>query len=106
DGDGFASLLECDDADASVHPGAIEVADGLDQDCDGLVDEGTAAADDDGDGLSEDQGDCDDADPKVHPGAPEIADGVDDDCDGLVDEATDVSDDDGDGVSELGGDCD
>jgi arylsulfatase A-like enzyme len=39
DGDGFAAVLgggDCDDAEAGVHPGAVDVAgNGLDEDCDG-----------------------------------------------------------------------
>ena len=75
---------DCDDDDPSIHPGAPEVADGVDQDCDGLVDEGTEAFDDDGDGATELEGDCDDGDPNHHPGADELCEGdvVDLDCDG------------------------
>lgn len=38
DEDGFDSDVDCDDLDASVNPGATEVFDGVDQDCDGVVD--------------------------------------------------------------------
>lgn len=59
---------------------------GVDEDCDGLVDEGTVAYDDDGDGLAELEGDCDDTDPGVRPGRDELPDCRDQDCDGEVDE--------------------
>ena len=62
--------------------------------------------DDDGDGLSEADGDCDDDDPAVSPDATEVANGADDDCDGEVDEDTEAWDADGDGVSPADGDCD
>jgi hypothetical protein len=109
DGDGFSATfaggLDCDDSDFGTYPGAPESADGVDQDCDGDVDEATAWADDDGDGITEAGGDCDDADSGVWPGASETPDGVDEDCDGVVDEGTTAYDDDGDGASEAAGDC-
>lgn len=40
DGDGFARGEDCDDGDSQVHPGATERCDGVDDDCDGMVDEG------------------------------------------------------------------
>src|SRR5262245_29849300 len=56
DGDGYAaprcagpSPADCDDRDPAAHPGAAEELDGADDDCDGEVDEGTAAWDADGD---------------------------------------------------------
>src|SRR5262249_5623766 len=44
DGDGFSECAgDCNDANAAIHPGAAEVCDGVDNDCDGIVD-GQAAA--------------------------------------------------------------
>ena len=108
DGDGVTLCGgDCDDGDADAFPGAEEVCDdGVDNDCDGVVDEGS---DDDGDGYTtcgEGELDCDDTDPAIHPGADEIcADGIDQDCDGLDDECysdDDVGDDD---TSEPEGGC-
>ena len=120
DGDGYSEDQgDCDDADPSVHPGADEIDDGIDHDCDGM---NTPAQEDsptptsspepgggddrDGDGYAEEEGDCDDADPSRNPGAHEVGDGIDQDCDGTVDEGTEVYDDDGDGYTEEEGDCD
>ncbi|MDP2315774.1 MAG: MopE-related protein [Pseudomonadota bacterium] len=117
DGDGYDSYVfggtDCDDAHATVRPGAVEACDTPeDDDCDGLTDvEGaggcvTWAYDADGDGTGTDAtqcwcepqeatgfdapvgGDCDDADADVYPGATERCDveGTDEDCDGLADD--------------------
>jgi hypothetical protein len=109
DGDGVEARQvgggDCDDLDAAIGPGRTERADGRDQDCDGLVDEGTDDFDDDRDGITERGGDCDDTRAAVSPARTERADGVDEDCDGLVDEGTVAFDDDGDGYAEAQGDC-
>ncbi len=105
-----ADATDCDDSEASTHPGADEYCDGHDDDCDGDVDEDSAVdastwyADADGDGYGDpldtvhacaapsgyiaDGSDCDDGAASVHPGADEYCDGVDTDCDGDIDEDT------------------
>ncbi len=100
------NCTDIDDEHASVFPGAPEAPDGLDNDGDGIVDEGTEYFDDDGDGYNDLEGDCDDGNANVHPDAVEIDDGVDNDCDGEIDEEVDENDNDGDGYSEAQGDCD
>ena len=103
DGDGFAEFDgDCDDSDPSINPEATENwYDGVDDDCDGYVDENTSWYDDDGDGYSEREGDCDDADVLIYPGSEEQQNDEDDDCDGLVDEGSYNFDDDSDGFAEL-----
>ncbi len=85
DGDGHQAVKfggdDCDDSDPSIHPGVEEVCNALDDDCDGLTDNGR-----DSDGDHHWVCDCDDADPDVHPGAVETCDGRDEDCDGQVDD--------------------
>jgi hypothetical protein len=97
DGDGHAGTAtggaDCDDGAPGIHPGAAELCDAEDQDCDGLVDEDF---DLDGDGVTTCLGDCDDANASVLPGAVELCDGLDGDCDGAV--PADEVDGDGDGV--------
>ncbi|MCB9663916.1 MAG: hypothetical protein H6732_07370 [Alphaproteobacteria bacterium] len=109
DGDGFpkgdAPGEDCADGVAEVKPGATELPNGIDDDCNGIVDDGTIWGDDDGDGYAEAGGDCDDTNPSIHPGRPELPDNRDQDCDGIKDEGTEAYDDDGDGLSENEGDC-
>ncbi|TNE85892.1 MAG: hypothetical protein EP330_23425 [Deltaproteobacteria bacterium] len=106
DGDGFAPAGgDCNDESPAIRPGRPEVdCDGVDQDCDGVVDEGGLCGDDDGDGLSDAEGDCHDGDAAVGPQGTEIPlNGIDDDCDGTVDAGS--LDLDGDGW-DPGLDCD
>ncbi len=97
---------DCNDTDATIYPTATETVNGIDDNCNGTIDEGTSAYDDDGDGTSEDAGDCDDTNAAIYVGATETANGIDDNCDGLVDNELSSYDDDGDGTSEDAGDCD
>ncbi len=102
DGDGVTvGGGDCDDRDEHSYPGADELCDGRDNDCDGVVPDGEH--DGDVDGFMVCIGDCDDADPAVFPGAEELCNGVDDDCDGSLAEEEDG---DGDGYAACEGDCD
>ncbi len=124
DADGYSEADgDCDDLDAAIHPGAEEVCDEADNNCDGQIDEGvttTFYADADGDaygdpdttseacsmpvGYTDLDGDCDDLDALTNPVAAERCDDVDNDCDGQTDEdltALWYYDGDGDGYGDA-----
>ncbi|MEY2763952.1 MAG: hypothetical protein RLZZ205_376 [Bacteroidota bacterium] len=120
DGDGYAGFnttldtcamplgyyeepTDCNDDDATINPGAAEICNQIDDNCNDAIDEGQGLvffADLDGDGygdassvveacelqpgLAEQAGDCDDNDAAINPLAEEICDnGIDDNCDGV-----------------------
>ena len=106
----LADGSDCDDGKPAVNPAATELCDSLDNNCDGLVDDATAAdaltwyEDHDADGYGDvnlpvlacdlptgsvaDSTDCDDADPNIFVGATEFCNNIDDDCNGSIDEAS------------------
>ncbi len=86
DGDGIASILDCDDHDASVGAGTTRH---LDADSDGYGSATTAIACPAASGYADVAGDCNDADPAINPAAAEICDAAntDENCDGLADDA-------------------
>jgi len=129
DADGWAACLDCDDGNTAVHPEATEVCNGIDDDCNAVIDDDSAAdaptwyADSDGDGFGDaaasaaacaqpsgyvaDATDCDDTSAAVNPAATELCNGIDDDCDAILDEddAADAptwyADADGDGFGDA-----
>lgn len=103
---------DCDDLNSNNYPGADEVCDLEDNNCDGEIDEDTAIdvsiwyADTDGDGYGDakltttscpdelglgpegyvaDSTDCDDSTKLVNPGATEFCDDIDNNCDKVID---------------------
>ena len=109
DGDGASACVDCDDGDNDIFPGAVEMCNDLDDNCDGFIDNNATDsedyaldADDDGHGstrylvaacsppdgyvVAQVADDCDDLDASTFPNAPETCDGVDNDCDGVIDD--------------------
>ncbi|MBK6731024.1 MAG: hypothetical protein IPG60_08670 [Bacteroidetes bacterium] len=128
DGDGFGDVMhdtlacvlpsgfvadssDCNDADNTMYPTAIDICNGLDDNCNGFIDEdaifSTYYLDADGDGFGNpeteelfcdipfgyvsDYTDCDDTNENIYPGATEILNGIDDNCDGFIDEGLSIN---------------
>ncbi len=108
DADGFLSFEDCDDTNPNIYPGAAETCNGLDMDCNELIDDGlpifTYYRDVDNDGFGDlmspidtcmsnppagyviNSTDCVDTDGSIAPSSAEICDGIDNDCNGLIDD--------------------
>lgn len=105
DSDGFSQEEDCDDNAPFINPDAIEICDGVDNNCDGISDEGVMDIfyeDSDGDGFGSSlystqacespsgfvstSSDCNDQDSSIFPGSSELCDGVDNNCNDEIDE--------------------
>ena len=122
DADGYDSTEDCDDEDPLISPNAEEICDGIDNNCDGQIDEDVLIsfyADSDGDGFGNQDiineacsmpsgyanngTDCDDGNNQSYPGAEELCDGEDNNCNDEVDEGLNIDffvDNDGDGFGD------
>ena len=110
DGDGSTCVsaiecADCNDLDEASHPGADELCDNADNNCNGAIDEGFAdfdndkladCVDDDDDNDNDVDGlDCAPKNAAIHSGADELCNGVDDNCNKAIDESFLDSDKDG-----------
>jgi hypothetical protein len=122
DGDGYDNTEDCQDENVLVNPNAEEICDGIDNNCDGQIDEDVLIpfyADSDGDGFgnpdiinescsipdgyAQNGTDCDDGNNQSYPGAEERCDGEDNNCNDEVDENLNIDfyvDNDGDGFGD------
>lgn len=108
DNDGFYNYEDCDDNNPDINPDIAETCDGVDNNCNDLVDDGLPVfqffLDNDGDsygnidsiiqscsftiptGYVSNNGDCDDFNPNINPDIMEVFDSLDNDCNGLIDD--------------------
>ncbi len=97
---------DCNDGNSAIHPGECDGSNGVDDNCNGVIDDGSGAiiyhVDADGDGYGQEVGiyfcnnpgsgystngtDCNDGNSNVNTGANEVTNGIDDNCNGIVDE--------------------
>ena len=126
DNDKSADEDDCAPLNDAIHPAAEELCNGLDDNCNFLVDEGFKDSDADGwkDCVDEDDDedgaldgdDCEPLNPAISPAAMELCDGLDNNCDGAVDEGypdadgdgtpdCEDEDGDGDGVPDMEDNC-
>lgn len=123
DRDGFTADVDCNDKNSSIFPGATEICNHLDDNCNSSVDENvnfTYYWDEDGDNfgdpsrpvascssvptnkLSDNNLDCDDTAPNINPGTTEVCgNGVDDNCSGDIDEGCSCPDEDNDDFCDI-----
>jgi len=111
DGDGVQNIFDCNDNDSTVRPGQPESCDFIDNDCNGIVDDGLANTwypDADGDGEGDafapqelscapivgkvsNATDCEDNNPAINTAAAEVCDGADNNCSGVADDGLEVT---------------
>lgn len=112
DNDSYTSNVDCNDFNSSVNPGATEICNSIDDNCNGAIDEGLTSvyyADADADSYGDafatavvscnpisgsvtNNLDCDDSDNNINPGATEICNAIDDDCNGVSDDGLTFND--------------
>ena len=114
DGDGIEPPEDCDDTNPNVFPGAVEICDGIDNNCDGVIDEGNPGGNvacttnlpgECASGITACQLGaivCE----STHPPTDEICDGLDNNCDGTTDEGNVCAPVCGNGAVDAGEACD